>query len=1145
MTPNESQYGAIRQNLPAQSTARGQPQKLGTLTGVTLPTILNVLSILMFVRFGFVIGQMGLTGTLLLLCMSYGIDLLTTLSISAIATNGTVKGGGPYYMISRCLGPEFGGAIGIILFIGQILNASLNVAGVVEPIMYNFGPWGAIGSVLPAGSLWEMLYCTTLLAASTVVALIGAGLVSRCGTFLCAVLLIATLSIPICSALSGPRDIPGFGYYSGPSLETLQGNMWTNYTTGAAGSQTDDIETFNDLFGVFFPATAGILAGSSMSGDLKHPSKAIPTGTLSGMFVTFVCYLLVIGSMCLSIPRKLLYSDVQILQTVSPVPLLIFMGECATSLFSIIVGLVGAAQLLQAIARDNIFPGLSKYFAKDEHLPRCVAMSWLLCQIFLLPDVNQLATLITMAFLTTFMSINLACGLLKIGSAPNFRPSFRYFNVYTALAGTIASMSAMFIVDGVWASIVMIIFLFLIVLIHYISPPKTWGDVSQAIIYHQVRKYLLKLRQDNVKYWRPQILLLVDNPRTTWRLISFCNHLKKGGLYVLGHVLIGEEFQKRAAELNAQRSAWEQVRDLSKIKAFIQISIAPSFVWGARNVYIGSGLGGMKPNITILAFYDLSRFTTEQVRLPSDLTFENSRLQYSRQVNVPMKNLPTDNFPSESRVKLTEWVQAIEDLSLLNSNVAVAKGFPRLDIPSEEAHTLAESDKKLIDLYPIQMTSRVTDPNGDRNVLTTNFDTYTLILQLGAILDRVDCWQKTHRLRVVVFVEKAKDVEPERARVTSLMQILRINAEVVVTALSDGDLDTYNYIAKGDDTVAPHVIKQVEETLVDEDWWESVKSMRAENRSVRRVPDVAAPVTVVNPHAMKKIEQSSRGRYSFSKMNKLGVSLSMVANKIPNSDFKRITKENVEDDWHSRSSDSESMVSRASTPPPISRSSTNNDMSWSQASDTSPRPPSVQQILRRPKYDTTRSLRVRDKSSMMFSAETMPSSQVLEDAQGNEPSIVFVKDHDSSDVGNADSKEAIAKETGGDNASKQSSLATENAGPADSTASGKLPENTTCGGSSCSGGAALPDPTYTLGDKQAVSFNELPNRAQFIILNELMRLNSESSALLFSTLPIPEIGLHKDEQDCIDYVSSLEVWLSGLPPTLLINAQTMTVTTNL
>lgn len=112
-----------RSHSHAAHTKNESANKLGTFEGVFIPTTLNVLSILMFLRFGFILGQTGILCMFLLLTISYGVDLLTTLSVSAIATNGTVKGGGAYYMISRSLGPEFGGSIGVVFYVGQVLNA--------------------------------------------------------------------------------------------------------------------------------------------------------------------------------------------------------------------------------------------------------------------------------------------------------------------------------------------------------------------------------------------------------------------------------------------------------------------------------------------------------------------------------------------------------------------------------------------------------------------------------------------------------------------------------------------------------------------------------------------------------------------------------------------------------------------------------------------------------------------------------------------------------------------------------------------------------------------------------------------------------------------------------------------------------------
>ncbi len=204
----------------------------------------------------------------------------------------------------------------------------------------------------------------------------------------------------------------------------------------------------------------------------------------------------------------------------------------------------------------------------------------------------------------TFLVMNLACFLLKIGSAPNFRPSFHFFNWQTALCGTIVSAVAMFFVDGVYATgcvgILMVIFL----IIHYTSPPKSWGDVSQSLIYHQVRKYLLRLKQEHVKFWRPQILLFVNDPRRQYKLIQFCNSMKKGSLYVLGHVIVTEDFGGSVSEARRQQTAWTKYIDFSKIKAFINIAISPGFEWGARNIVLIAGLGGMRPNIAVLGSYN-------------------------------------------------------------------------------------------------------------------------------------------------------------------------------------------------------------------------------------------------------------------------------------------------------------------------------------------------------------------------------------------------------------------------------------------------------------------------------------------------------------------------------------------------------------
>ena len=90
-----------------------------------------------------------------------------------------------------------------------------------------------------------------------------------------------------------------------------------------------------------------------------------------------------------------------------------------------------------------------------------------------------------------------------------------------------------------YAAAACILMIGLFLFIHFRHIPVGWGDVSQALIYHQVRKYLLRLGDVGLKYWRPQILLLVINPRASFETIRFANDLKKGGLFVVGRVLVG------------------------------------------------------------------------------------------------------------------------------------------------------------------------------------------------------------------------------------------------------------------------------------------------------------------------------------------------------------------------------------------------------------------------------------------------------------------------------------------------------------------------------------------------------------------------------------------------------------------------------
>lgn len=176
--------------------------------------------------------------------LAYTVNLLTTLSLSAIASNGEVKGGGAYYLISRSLGPEFGGSIGILFYLAQVLNTAMNVVGLIDCIRLYSGPsfpqgyW--VGYGLQTGAL---MLCTGL-------CLLGSATFSKASNGLLLILGLAIVSIPI-SAIFKPSfyDEDAGVRFTGLNLATLADNFLPHVNSpGFAG-----LATFRDLFGVLFP----------------------------------------------------------------------------------------------------------------------------------------------------------------------------------------------------------------------------------------------------------------------------------------------------------------------------------------------------------------------------------------------------------------------------------------------------------------------------------------------------------------------------------------------------------------------------------------------------------------------------------------------------------------------------------------------------------------------------------------------------------------------------------------------------------------------------------------------------------------------------------------------------------------------------
>ncbi|MDX1641153.1 MAG: Na-K-Cl cotransporter, partial [Balneolaceae bacterium] len=229
----------FRKSIPQQEVIPSTKGGLSTFGGVFTPSILTILGVIMYLRFGWVVGNVGLIGTLLIVTLSTAITFLTGLSIAAIATDQRVRIGGAYYMISRSLGIESGGAIGIPLYIAQALSVALYTVGFAESVV----------GVFPALDFKTVGLVTTVAVA--VLAIISAKAAIRAQYFIMFGIALSLLSLLF-----------------GSPIEQSNIEMW-----GAADQHS---EPFWTVFAVFFPAVTGIMAGVNMSGDLENPSESIP-----------------------------------------------------------------------------------------------------------------------------------------------------------------------------------------------------------------------------------------------------------------------------------------------------------------------------------------------------------------------------------------------------------------------------------------------------------------------------------------------------------------------------------------------------------------------------------------------------------------------------------------------------------------------------------------------------------------------------------------------------------------------------------------------------------------------------------------------------------------------------------------------------
>jgi len=522
----------------------------------------------MYLRFGWVVGNVGLIGTLIIVTLSTSITFLTSLSIASIATDQHVKIGGAYYMISRSLGLETGGAVGIPLYIAQTLSVALYTIGFAESVAKTF----------PALDQTIVGLIVTLIVG--ILALTSAKLAVRSQFFILVAIAISLLSLAF-----------------GEPLEETHIEMW--------GVPESSSTNFWAVFAVFFPAVTGIMAGVNMSGDLKDSAKSIPKGTFMAIGVGYVIYMVLPIILANRVDASTLIADPLIMRKISFWGDAILLGVWGATLSSAMGSILGAPRVLQALARDGVIPRPLKWLGrgtKSDDNPRIGTIFTLIIALIAvyLGNLDIIAPILSMFFLATYGVLNISAGIERFIGSPSFRPTFKVHWIFSLL-GAVGCIAVMFLINPVATVIAAI---FLIVVFTWLERRNlraTWGDVREGIWLTLIRVGLLKLSgKIDPKNWRPHMLVLSGAPTKRWHLIAFTNHIiQNRGLMTVSTVLPSSE----RVSLNRQRKLEANIRDylLNRgINSLVRVITADDPFIGAKRLVETYGLGALVPNTVIM-----------------------------------------------------------------------------------------------------------------------------------------------------------------------------------------------------------------------------------------------------------------------------------------------------------------------------------------------------------------------------------------------------------------------------------------------------------------------------------------------------------------------------------------------------------------
>jgi len=554
---------------------------------VFLASVSTILGAVMFLRFGYAVGQTGLLGAVLIILIGHLVTVPTALAISEIATNRRVEGGGEYYIISRSFGTTIGGAIGISLYLSQAISVAFYMIAFAEAFR-PLQPWFA----------------------STLGFAFDPRLISFPGTAILLVLVLlkgADLGVKALWVVVSVLSVSLLLFFMGSPVDGAQSDL--NLL-----ARVPDTDSFMLVFAIVFPAFTGMTAGVGLSGDLAKPRKSIPLGILSATGLGLIVYFFVILKLAASATPELLDQDPLIMARIALWGPIIPIGLACATISSAIGSILVAPRTLQALAADRITPlqFLNRLLARGigpENEPRnaTVVTGLIALAMVAAGNIDHVARIISMFFMVTYGALCAISFLEHVSASPGYRPSFRSRG-YISLLGALMCLLLMLQMDLIYALVAIVLMIFIYRMIRYTRGGRDdLASLFQGVMTQVTRRMHIRLQENLFRVrshdWRPSTIMINGHTfdrAAPLQLFSWICHRYGFGTYL--HYIQGQlnqETFEKSRDILAQLIKDTQAKQSG---IYVDTMISPSMRSALAQCLQVPGVAGMENNTILFEF---------------------------------------------------------------------------------------------------------------------------------------------------------------------------------------------------------------------------------------------------------------------------------------------------------------------------------------------------------------------------------------------------------------------------------------------------------------------------------------------------------------------------------------------------------------